>query len=240
MASSRSVNVLFPIVVSAAVLATGCGGGDGGDTKARQTGDRVAPAGTGYTSDQLRQALPTELLGYRRTGEPEAGEYGSLKSIQNFNQLQQRVTYDKPECSRITGAGTTSDTGLRTVPASVAIFGKGRGQSASVALMAVPPSVAQQHVQVRMPAECKTFRIKIGDRWSKHEVVEAGPGNVGQGSRIVGVATTSGKSAVKTWYVVLRGQGYMATIALFGPTVTRAQAEQLARQAHDHAERILP
>jgi hypothetical protein len=239
MVSSRRVNIIFPIVVTS-VLAAACGGGGTDSAQARQAGDRAAPAGTGYTSDQLRQALPTELVGYRRNGEPDAGEYGSLKSIQNFHELQRQVTFDKPECVQLTGAGTASDGELRSAPAAVASFAKPNGQSVSAALMAVSDRVAQRHVGLRMPARCKTFRTKIGKQWSGHEVVEAGQANVGLGARILGIATTSGNASVKIWYVVLRGKGYMATVALYGPTVTRAEAEQLARQTYDHAERILP
>jgi hypothetical protein len=240
MVSSRRVNVTIPTVVTTAVLATACGGGGAGSAQARQAGDRAAPAGTGYTSDQLRQALPTEPVGFKRAGEPEAGEYGSLKGIQNFKQLQSRVTYDKPECAKVTGAATALDDALRTAPAAISIFAKGTSQSLSTTFIAAPNPVAEQHVRLRVPDQCREFRVKINGRWSQHEVVEAGQGNVGLGSRVIGVATTVGKSTVKTWYVVLRGQGYMATIALYGATVTRAEAEQLARQTYDHAERILP
>ncbi|HEX2317113.1 MAG TPA: hypothetical protein VHJ17_25430 [Thermomonospora sp.] len=240
MVSSRAVSVLCPVVVSA-VLVGGCGGGDGGgEGRAGRSADRALPAGTGYTSDQLRQALPTEFVGYRRTGEPDAGEYAALKGIQNFAQLQRQVTYDKPNCADATGAGLAGDAELRTVPAALATFTKGNGQSAATTLMAVSASDAARHVKVRVPDECRRFRTKVGERWSDHEVVESGGGDLGMGSRTVGVASTAAGSAVKTWYVVLRGRGYLATVTLFGPTVTRAEAEQLARQTYDHAERILP
>ncbi|REE97511.1 hypothetical protein [Thermomonospora umbrina] len=239
--SSRNVSVLCPVVVAVALSAAGCGGGDGGRAaQARQAGDRALPAGTGYTSDQLRQALASEYVGYRRAGEPDSGEYGSLKGIQNFAQLQRQVTFDKPECADATGVGIVGDPELRTVPAALSTFAKGTGQSAATTLMAVPASAAERHVRVRVPGKCKRFRTKVGGRWSDHEVLESGGGGLGMGSRTVGVATTSGGSAVKTWYVVLRGRGYLATVSLYGPTVTRTEAEQLARQTYDHAERILP
>jgi hypothetical protein len=71
-------------------------------------------------------------------------------------------------------------------------------------------------------------------------VVEASRGTLGAGSRTVGVATTSGTSHVKTWYVVLKAHGYLCTITLYGPNVTRAEAEQISHQAYQQAERILP
>jgi hypothetical protein len=238
MVSSHRVSVVAPVVAAAAVLATACGGGGG--AQARQAGDRVAPAGTGYTSDQLRQALPVELEGYKRVGEPDAGEYGALKGIQNFRQLQSQVTYDKPECAKVTGSATALDTALRTSPAAVSVFTRGTGRSLSVSLIAVPNPVAEQHVRLRVPERCRTFRIKINGRWSQHEVVEAAQSGIGLGSRVIGVATTVDESTVKTWYVVLRGRGYMATVVLYGAAATRAEAERFARQTYDHAERILP
>jgi hypothetical protein len=54
------------------------------------------------------------------------------------------------------------------------------------------------------------------------------------------VATVSGTSRVKTWYVVLRSRGYVATVTLYGPNATRTEAEQLARRVYEKAERALP
>jgi hypothetical protein len=95
-------------------------------------------------------------------------------------------------------------------------------------------------VRIRVPAACRSFKARVGDQWSAHRVVEATRGRLGEGSRTVGVATTSGSSHVKTWYVVLKATGYLATITLYGPNVTRAEAEQIALQAHRQAERVLP
>ncbi|MBA9002405.1 MULTISPECIES: hypothetical protein [Thermomonospora] len=239
MVLSRSVRVVSPIVIASALLATGCGGGDDGKSAQTRAAQQGGPPG-GYTAAQLREALPVELVGYRRVGEPEAGEYGALRGIQNFNQLRNEITYDKPRCREMTGAATASDASLRAVPAAVVQFAKGPGQSASATLMSVPDEVAERYVRVRAPEDCKRFRTRVGPRWSDHQVVEAGAGNVGMASRILGVSTTSGDTAVNTWYAVMRGRGYLATVAVYGPKVTRAEAEQLARQTYDHAERILP
>lgn len=239
MALSRSVHAVLPIVMVNVLLATACGGGSDGKNAQARSAQQTAPLGR-YTAAQLREALPAELVGYRRVGEPESGEYGSLRGIQNFNRLREEITYDKPRCREITGAATASDAALRTAPAAVVQFVKGSEQSVSTTLMAVPDEVADRHVRIRTPQECKRFRTKVGRRWSEHRVVEAGTGNVGTASRILGVSTISDNAAVNTWYAVLRGRGYLATIAVYGPKVTRAEAEQLARQTYDHAERILP
>ncbi|WP_433331516.1 hypothetical protein [Spirillospora sp. CA-294931] len=227
---------LLPIV-AAAVMASACGGGgDDGAEPAKVTG-RAALAGTGYTSDQLEQALLTELPGYERAGEPDSGEYGSLKAIQNFNQLQRQVRLDKPSCRNERPGAAMLDKGI---PAAIATFTKGNGQSVTEALMAMPDSAAEQQVKARVPADCMAFRTRVGAQWSEHRVVEAPLGTIGEGSRTVGVTTVSGASHTKTWYVVLRDRRFLATISLFGPGATRAEAEQLARYAHSQAQRILP
>lgn len=217
-----------------AAAAAGCGGGDA--PGADQAFSGPAP-GTGYTSDQLQQALLTDVPGYQRAGEPESGEYGSLDAIQNFNQLQDQVKLDKPQCAD-TAQGFDSE--QQTAPAAITIFTKGSGQNATEMLMRVPEETANHQVAIRVPASCRSFRARVGGQWSTHRVVEATHGRLGEGSRTVGVATSSGTSQVKTWYVVLKGRGYLAAITLYGPNVTRVAAEQLARRAYDQAERILP
>ncbi|MGK5551714.1 hypothetical protein ACSNOI_08870 [Actinomadura kijaniata] len=229
---------LFPItaLVLAFPLFTACG--DDGGTRsepARATG-RAALAGTGYTSDQLRQALLTELPGYQRAGETDAGEYGTRKAIQNFEQLQRQVRVDNPRCRRV-AAGPEID---RATPVAIATFSRGNGQTATETLMAMDDETTEKHVKARVPAGCQTFRAQVGSQWSEHTVVERLPGTLGQGSRTVGVSTTTGASNTKTWYVVLRGRRYLVTISLYGPAATRAEAEQIARLADEQARRILP
>jgi hypothetical protein len=222
-------------VVAGLALSAAAGCDGGGAQGAARPGAGTAPVGTGYTSDQLRQALPVELVGYQRTGEPDAGEYDSLQAIQNFTQLQRQVTLDKPQC-----ANTSQISGLGSAPAALIMFTKANGQSTTATLIAVPSATAEQQLRVRVPAGCRSFRAKIGQQWSTHEVIEVHGQGIGLGARTVGVTTTTGSTAVKTWYVVLRGRGYLGTITLYGPNVTRTEAERLARQTYDHAERILP
>ncbi|MCW2899534.1 MAG: hypothetical protein JWO67_1799 [Streptosporangiaceae bacterium] len=193
--------------------------------------------GTGYTSDQLQQALLTEVSGYQRAGEPDSGEYGSLEPIQNFNQLQTQAKLDKPQCAA-TGQGF--EAAQQAAPAAITTFTTGSGQSFTETLMRVSAGLADRELKVRVSPDCQRFRARVDGQWSDHYVVEATSGRLGTGSRTVGVATTSGTSHVKTWYVVLKSRGYLATITLYGPNVTRAEAEQIARQAYDQAERILP
>jgi hypothetical protein len=229
------------MLVAAATALTGvaaCGGGGAQAQRDEPPGGQV-PMGTGFTSDQLQQALLTEISGYRRAGEPESGEYGSLRAIANFNQLQRQVRLDKPGCAGATHTFDSSPS-VRSAPAAITTFAKGYGQSVTESLISVPDKIAERQVALRVPAGCRSFRAKVGDRWSTHQVVEATHGRLGEGSRTVGVATASGSARVKTWYVVLRSRGYLATVTLYGPNVTRAEAEQLARRAYEQAERILP
>ena len=66
-----------------AVALTGCASGSSAARQDGPPGGRV-PAGTGYSSDQLEQALLTDIAGYREAAEPESGEYGALRAIQNL------------------------------------------------------------------------------------------------------------------------------------------------------------
>ncbi|MCP2337835.1 hypothetical protein [Actinomadura rupiterrae] len=219
----------------AAVGLAGCGGG-GGSAGTGANG-RAALALTGYTSDQLKQALLTDITGYQRVGEPDSGEYGSLKGIQNFSQLQRQVTLDKPRCANAAGAHATVD---KTVPAALTSFNRGDGQVVTETLMGMPDEAAQRQLALRVPADCMAFRTRVGTQWSEHRVTEIPGGAIGKGSRTVGVSTVSGNSNTKAWYVVLRGRHCVATVSLFGPNATRDEVEQLARQAYDRAEHYLP
>jgi hypothetical protein len=224
------------VLVVLALAAGGCGGG-GGDRPGPSRGLANAPVGTGYTSDQLQQALLTELPGYQRAGEPDSGEYGSLDAIQSVNRLQSQVRLDKPRCAA-TGHGF--NTAQVSAPAAIMSLAKSDGQKVTEMLIRVAAGTADREVNVRVPPDCRRFRARVDDQWSDHYVVEATRGRLGDGSRTVGMSTTSGTSHVKTWYVVLKSRGYLATITLYGPDVTRAEAEKIARQAYDQAERILP
>jgi hypothetical protein len=230
---TRSAMVTIALV---AVATSACGGSP---TPAAPEPGRTASAEQRYTSDQLRQALLTDLPGYRRAGEPDSGVYGSLKAIQNFNRLQGQVKLDKPKCADISRAFGSSPE-AQNAPAAITTFAKDDGQTVTETLMTMSAALADKEVGLRVPARCRTFRALVGGRWSTHQIVEATQTQLGSGSRTVGVATTSGDSHVKTWYVVLRSRGYLASVTIYGPSVTQAQAEDVARRAREQAERILP
>jgi hypothetical protein len=224
-----------------AATAVACGGGDDGAEAGRpESTGKAALAGTAYTSDQLRQALLTEAPGYRRNGEPDAGEYGALKAIQNFHQLQRQVTIDKTACRGNGTAGPGGPAIDKAAPTAITAFAKGSGQSLTETVIALPAEAAEKHVDARVPDGCRSFRTKVGGQWAQHRVVESPPGRIGEGSRTVGVSTIVGGSTLKSWYVVLRGRRHLTTISLIGPNATRAEAEQVARLAEAHARRILP
>ena len=226
----------FPIVllVTAAASSACVGGGE----RAREVGGtaRAEVAGIGYTSDQLAQALLAEAPGYQRAGEPDSGEYGSLKAIQNAARLQREATLDKPRCGTNRPGGTVAG----DVPAALVSFTGTAGQTATETLMGMSAADAEKQVNARVPSGCLRFRTKIGSNWAEHRVVETPKGEIGEGSRTVGVSTTSDGAQTRTWYVVFRGRHYLATVTVFGPAVTRADAESLASEAHAQAERVLP
>ncbi|TDD25432.1 hypothetical protein E1287_37220 [Actinomadura sp. KC06] len=225
---------LLPIVLLSTAAATACGGG----------GERARPvhgtapaeiAGVGYTADELRQALLVHVPGYRRASEPDAGEYGTLKAVQNAARLQRDTVLDKPQCGTSRPGGTV-DT---DVPAALVTFAK-KGMTVTETLMGMPAADAEKQVNARVPPDCLTFRTRVGSHRADHRVVETPKGEIGEGSRTVGVATVSGAAHTRTWYVVFRGRHYLATITLYGPTATRAEAERLARASRAHATKILP
>ncbi|MCW2888342.1 MAG: hypothetical protein JWL58_5204 [Streptosporangiaceae bacterium] len=222
-----------------AVMASACAACAGSPARPVQNPGHTVAVGQGYTSDQLRQALLTDLSGYRRAGEPDSGEYGSLKAIQNFNQLQGQVKLDKPQCGTASRAFGSS-TEAQNAPAAITTFTKDDGQTVTETLLTISAATADRQVKLRVPAGCRTFRALVGDQWSTHQIVEATQTQLGGGSRTVGVATTSGSSHVKTWYVVLRSRGYLASITMYGVNVTQVDAEEAAREAYAQAERILP
>jgi hypothetical protein len=237
--TSRS---LLALLITVAACSGGHSAG-GAPPPARST----SPVPGSYSADQLTQALLTEISGYQQSGIPQSGQYGSLAAVQNSVDMQQAVKIDKPQCLPSTHAVTT-DRAVRSAPAALIAFTKGDSsrpgaQSVSETLLAVGPDVAAQQVRNRVPAGCRTFRVRVSGRWSAATVVEPDGARIGEGSRTVGVVTTgpgTGWSAVRTWIVVLRSRGYLAAITLFGPTATQAEAEKLARRAYQQAERILP
>ncbi|MGH3381126.1 MAG: hypothetical protein ACRDP6_40970 [Actinoallomurus sp.] len=238
-----------PAVATLLLLAstTGCGGGGGGHAVANPTPSYAAPVPGSYNADQLTQALLTDIPGYNRSGPPQWGEYGSLAAVQNLNQMQQAVKLDKPQCASSARA-ISQEKAVQTAPSALVAFAKGDRQSVTETLMAVGPDVAARQVKIRVPAVCRSFRVKVGHTWVSDTIVEPSGTRIGEGSRTAGVVTSPVTSAgvpatgtgVHTWFVVLRSRGYLATITLYGPGVTRAEAERFARKAYQQAERILP
>ncbi|GLY90837.1 hypothetical protein [Actinoallomurus iriomotensis] len=231
------------LIVVAAFLslasAAGCGGGGGGRAGGGSTPSYAAPVPGSYNADQLTQALLTDIPGYVRSGAPQWGEYGSLAAIQNLNQMQQAVKLDKPQCASSTRA-VSQEKAVQTAPSALVAFAQGNKQSVTETLMAVGPDVAARQVKVSVPADCRSFRVKVGSAWVTDTIYEPTGTRIGEGSRTAGILTSSGVTSVRTWFVVLRSRGYLATITLYGPGATRVQAEGFARQAYQQAERILP
>ncbi|MFD0899088.1 hypothetical protein [Actinomadura sediminis] len=229
---------LLPLVLAAALTAAAASACGGDDPARTSGGGSVAVAGIGYTSDQLAQALLTELPGYQRGGDPDLGEYGTLRAIRNAARLQEGVELDKPRCGN--GAGGPGGKIPANVPAALVTFTKANGQTVSQTLMAMQADDAEEQVNARVPSGCLTFKTRIGSKWAVHRVAESPRGEIGQGSRTVGVTTIAGAAHTKAWYVVFRGRDYLATITVVGPNATRDEAERIAAEAREHAERFLP
>lgn len=218
---SRSVFLLL-----IAVTVGSCGNSGGAPPPTSSS----APVPGSYSADQLAEALLTEIPGYQRSGIPQSGQYGSLAAVQNSTAMQQAGKIDRPRCLP---RGVTGD--VRSAPAALVAFERG-SQSVSEALLAVGPDVAARQVRERVPAGCRTFRVRAGGGWSAATVLEPRGTRIGEGSRTVGVLTMG----ARTWIVVLRSRGYLAAVTLFGPAATQTEAENLARQSYQQAERVLP
>lgn len=225
-----------PVFVSLA-LVVGCGGGDGGNAVTSPSASSGTLVPGSYNADQLTQALLTDIPGYVRSGPPQWGEYASLAAVQNLNQMQQAVKLDKPQCASSARA-LSQEKAVQTAPSALVAFTRGGDQSLTETLMAVGPDVAARQVGVRVPAACRSFRVKVGRTWVSDTIVEPSGARIGEGSRTAGLV--AGPGGVHTWFVVLRSRGYLATITLYGPSVTQAEAERYARRAYRQAERILP
>lgn len=222
------------LLLSTAVAGTACGGDAERARQVRGTA-RAEVAGVGPTSAQLAQALLQQPSGYRRAGEPDWGEYGSLKAIQNASRLQREAVLDKPSCGKARPGGDVAG----DVPAALVSFTGERGLTATETLLGMSAADAEKQVNARVPPGCLKFRTRVGSTWAAHKVVEAPKGEIGEGSRTVGVGTVSGGARTRTWYVVFRGRRYLATITVFGPGATRADAERLAGEALAQAGRVL-
>ncbi|WP_344837394.1 hypothetical protein [Actinocorallia longicatena] len=229
------------------VFVAGCAGNS--PSQADSTPLPTGTAASAYTSDQLRQALLPAIATYVRAGEPDSGPYNGLKAIRNFAQLQQQVVLDKPKCAQVNQAFGDQN-GTTAAPAALTTFARATGQTVTETLVAVPDDVAKEEVARRVGSLCRVFRTKVGDQWSTHQVVENTPDRhlIADGSRTVGLVTMGAEpprgqrrpEKVAMWFVVFRSRGYLATISVYGPTATRAEAESIARSAYDQAERILP
>lgn len=235
--TSRKLIAVAAFLPLASIAA--CGGGGGGHAVASAAPSSAAPVPGSYNADQLTQALLTDIPGYVRSGTPQWGEYGSLAAVQNLNQMQQAVKLDKPQCASSTRA-LSQEKAVQTAPSALVAFTKGSEQSLTETLMAVGPDIAARQVKVRVPAGCRSFHVKVGRAWVSDTIVEPSGTRIGEGSRTAGVVTSTATTGVHTWFVVLRSRGYLATITLYGPGVTRAEAERFARKAYQQAERILP
>lgn len=240
--TSRTLGVLAALLLLPALA--GCAEAKDGKASADGTPSAEAPVPGAYNADQLTQALLADVSGYERSGAPQWGQYASLAAVQNYNQMQQAVKLDKPQCAS-SSRSISQDKEVQTAHSALVTFVKGSRQStteqsATETLMAVGPDVAASQVKLRVPAGCRAFRVKVGGRWAANTVVEGAGSRIGEGSRTVGVITTVGAATVRTWFVVLRSRGYLATITLYGPGATRPEAERLARRAYQQAERVLP
>lgn len=236
--------------VAAAVLAAVACAGCAAEAGSGDAPGAAGPAnGAPLTAARLESALLPRIDGYTPFGEPESGEYGSLRAVQQGRRLQQAATLDKPECARVT-PGFADDARVQRAPAASVAFARSAGLTVHEMLIALPPDIANDHLDYRVPRSCRRYRARIDGQSFTYRVVERDSGDAGTGigdaSRTVGVAVTTaaggsgGPRHTKIWHVAFRGGGYVGFITLSGARADRARAEQLARAAFEQVERSLP
>jgi hypothetical protein len=200
----------------------------------------TAPASSfsGYGSDQLEQALLTSVSGYQQTGAAQSGNYSELPDVQSFLSMRQGVKLSKPQCQSTTVTGVVGQD--RQLPAAVVSFAHGSGGTVTETLLSMNPKDAAQQVALRLPADCRSFKVHIDRQWATETVTQSTADVVGEGSRTVGVSTTVGGQTVDSWFVTFYSRTYLATVSVYGSGATRGRATSIARAAYAEAERVLP
>ena len=196
------------------------------------------PASEAYNAAQLTQALLTDIPGYEMSGAPQSGQYGTLTAVRNSLQMQQAAKLDKPQCASSTRA-VSSEKAVWSVPSALVAFVKGRDQTVSETLMAVGPDVAAQQVGLRVPPRAATSASpsagagRPARSWTAAAHDRRG---IPDRRRLDDLRNDIGPDVVR--------RTALARIPRHDHAVrsgaTRDEAERLAQQAYQQAERILP
>jgi hypothetical protein len=228
-------------VVAAAVMTVfaGCETGSGdpakpaADTTSGSPSASAAPAKK-YTAGQLKKALI----------KPPAGAMAIRTGSGSWNKVlakyvggdEAELTEIKPACDSISHADLKK---LVSTPSAFVSFAQIE-RSSSVLLVGIPSAEAKQAAIGPVPEACRTTKAEVGGSTLTTKVVSDEAFDLGDGGRIVRTDQTGGGVRLRTWQITFAGPGYLAMTDITGNgSVTRADAERLARQAYRKASSTL-
>jgi hypothetical protein len=227
-------------IVAAAVMTVfaGCDTSSGdpakpaADTTSGSPSASAAPAKK-YTAGQLKKALikpPAGAMAIRtRSGswDKVLGKYAGGREAE--------LSENKSACDSLTHANLKK---LASTPSAFVSFAQIE-RSSSVMLVAITGAEAKHAATEPVPEACRTTKAKVGGSTLTAKVVSDEAFDLGDGGRIVRTEQTSGGVRLRTWQITFSGPGYVAMTDVTGDSVTRAEAERLARQAYRKASSTL-
>jgi hypothetical protein len=227
-------------MVAAAVMTVfaGCDTGSGttakpaADTTSGSPSASAAPA-KNYTAEQLKKALI----------KPPAGAMDTMTGSGSYDKVLKKFSgADAPELNEDqSSCDSLSHAELKEVastPSAFVSFAQLERYS-SVLLVAIPGSEAKQAVAEPVPEGCRTTKTKVGGTTVTAKVVSDEAFDLGDGGRIVRTDQRTGGVRLRSWQITFAGPGYLAMTDVTGDSVTRADVERLARQAHGKASSTL-
>jgi hypothetical protein len=186
-----------------------------------------------YTAKQLAKALITPPAGaaaIRRA----SGSYADVLAKQSEGAPKDGASGDSA-CRALSKADMKQ---FQKVPSAFVDFAQ-LERSTSVQLLAAPGGLDRQAALTPIPKECRSAKARIGGTTFTSKVVTDEPFDLADGGRIRRTDEVSGGMKLHSWDVTFVGPGYVATCAVFGTHVTRADAERLARQEYSKAKATL-
>jgi hypothetical protein len=227
-------------IAGAAVMTvfTGCDPGPkdtakpAADTTSGSPSVSAAPA-KNYTAGQLKKALIKPPAGAMETT-TGSGTYD--KVLAKFSGgAASELTEEESSCDS-PGSGEFKE--VAAVPSAFVSFAQLKGFS-SVLLIGIPGGEAKQAAAEPVPEACRNIKTKVGGTTMTSKVVSDEAFDIGDGGRIVRSDETSDGVRLRSWQITFAGPGYLAMTDITGDSVTRADAEHLARQAYSKASSTL-
>lgn len=186
-----------------------------------------------YTAKQLAKALITPPTGAAAV-RSASGSYADVLAKQSEGAPKAGAIGD----SACGAPGKAEMKQFLKMPSAFVDFAQVE-RSTSVQLLAAPGEPERQEALAPMPKECRSVKARIGGKTFTSKVVTDEPFDLADGGRIRRTDEVSGGIKLHSWDVAFVGPGYLATCAVLGTHVTRADAERLARQEYRKAKATL-